>query len=105
MDARLEHWPYGRRENGPDPIPSAGIRFAANLAGKITAQIAAAQASKRAAEARLSEAQIALAVAIAERAFLTREATRNLALLAGAALAQAAPVFGSGPLRLPGRAD
>jgi outer membrane protein TolC len=50
---------------------------------KITAQIAAAQASKRAAEARLSEAQIALAVAIAERAFLTREATRNLALLQG----------------------
>jgi outer membrane protein TolC len=48
---------------------------------KIAAQIAEAQANKRAAEARFSEEQIVLAVEIAERSFLYREATRNLALL------------------------
>jgi outer membrane protein, heavy metal efflux system len=48
---------------------------------KIAAQIAEAQANKRSAEARLSDEQIALAVDFAERTFLYREATRNLALL------------------------
>jgi outer membrane protein TolC len=48
---------------------------------KIAAQIAEAQANKRAAEARLSDEQIALAVNFAERSYLYREATRNLTLL------------------------
>jgi outer membrane protein TolC len=48
---------------------------------KIAAQIAEAQANKRSAEARLSDEQITLAVAFAERSYLYREATRNLALL------------------------
>ncbi|MHB1305946.1 MAG: TolC family protein [Limisphaerales bacterium] len=48
---------------------------------KIAAQIAGAQAGKRAAEARLSAEQIALAVEFAEKSFMFREATRNLELL------------------------
>ena len=48
---------------------------------KLKAEVAQAQANKRAGEARLSAEQIALAVAVAEKAFLYREATRNLALL------------------------
>jgi len=48
---------------------------------KIAAQIAEAQANKRSSEARLSDEQISLAVAFAERSYLYREATRNLALL------------------------
>ena len=48
---------------------------------KIAAQIAEAQANKRSAEARLSDGQIALAVDIAGRSYLYREATRNLLLL------------------------
>lgn len=48
---------------------------------KIAAQIAEAQANKRSAEARLSAEQISLAVDVAERAYLYREATRELALL------------------------
>jgi len=48
---------------------------------KIAAQIAEAQANKRSAEARLSDEQIALAVGFAERSYLYREATRDLALL------------------------
>jgi outer membrane protein TolC len=48
---------------------------------KIAAQIAEAQANKRSAEARLTAEQIALAADFAERSFLYREATRNLALL------------------------
>jgi outer membrane protein TolC len=48
---------------------------------KITAQIAEAQANKRSAAARLSDEQIALAVDVAEKSYLYREATRNLALL------------------------
>ena len=48
---------------------------------KIAAQIAEAQANQRSAEARLTGEQIALAVDFAERSFLYREATRNLALL------------------------
>ncbi|MGO8675029.1 MAG: TolC family protein [Limisphaerales bacterium] len=48
---------------------------------KIAAQIAEALANKRSAQAQLSGEQIALAVDFAERSFLYREATRNLALL------------------------
>ena len=48
---------------------------------KIAAQIAEAQAGKRASEARLSAEQIALAVEFAEKTFMFRESSRNLALL------------------------
>lgn len=48
---------------------------------KISAQIAGAQDGKRAAEARLSAEQIALAVEFAEKSFMLREASRNLQLL------------------------
>ncbi len=48
---------------------------------KIAAQIAEAQALKRAAEARLTAEQISLAVDVAEKLFMYREATRNLALI------------------------
>ena len=48
---------------------------------KIAAQIAGAQAGKRAAEARLSAEQITLAVEFAEKSFMFREASRNLELL------------------------
>lgn len=48
---------------------------------KLAAQVAEAQANKRAGEARLSAEQISLAVDVAERAFVYREATRNLELL------------------------
>lgn len=48
---------------------------------KIAAEIAAAQAGKRAAEARLSAEQIALAVDFAEQTYLIREADRGLTLL------------------------
>ena len=48
---------------------------------KLAAQVAEAQASKRAGEARLTAEQIALAVDVAERAFVYRETTRNLNVL------------------------
>ncbi len=48
---------------------------------KIAAQIAEAQAGKRASEARLSAEQIALAAEFAEKTFMFRESSRNLALL------------------------
>lgn len=48
---------------------------------KLAAQLAAAQAGKRAAEARLSAEQIALAVDFAEKTYLIREADRELTLL------------------------
>jgi outer membrane protein TolC len=48
---------------------------------KIAAQIAEAQANKHAVEARLSSEEISLAVDVAAKSFLFREATRNLALL------------------------
>jgi hypothetical protein len=48
---------------------------------KIAAQIAEAQANQGAAQARHSAQQIALAADFAEKSFLYREATRNLALL------------------------
>ncbi len=48
---------------------------------KLAAQVAEAQANKRAGEARLSAEQISLAVDVAQRAFIYRETTRNLELL------------------------
>jgi outer membrane protein TolC len=48
---------------------------------KLAAQVAEAQANKRAGEARLTGEQINLAVEVAERAFVYRETTRNLSLL------------------------
>jgi outer membrane protein TolC len=48
---------------------------------KIAAQIAAAQAEKRAAEARLTSEQIAVTVEFAAKTYDYREITRNLALL------------------------
>jgi len=48
---------------------------------KIEAEMAAAHAGQRAAEARLSAEQIALAVEFAEKSFLFREASRTLELL------------------------
>src|SRR6266567_8460092 len=48
---------------------------------KIAAQIAEAQAGKRAAEARLTAEQIILAVDFAEKSFMFRESSRNLSLL------------------------
>jgi outer membrane protein TolC len=56
---------------------------------KIAAQIAEAQAGKRASEARLSAEQIALAVEFAEKSFMFREATRNLELLTARLLPKA----------------
>jgi outer membrane protein, heavy metal efflux system len=48
---------------------------------KVAAEIAAAQAGKRAAQARLTAEQIGLAVKFASTAYDYRESTRNLALL------------------------
>ena len=48
---------------------------------KIAAQIAGAQAGKRAAEARLSSEQISLAVEFAEKTYMFRESSRTLELL------------------------
>ncbi|MGO8928762.1 MAG: TolC family protein [Limisphaerales bacterium] len=48
---------------------------------KLAAEVAEAQATKRAGQARLSAEQIALVAAVAEKAFLYREASRNLELL------------------------
>ena len=56
---------------------------------KIAAEIAAAQAGKRAAEARLSAEQIQLAVEFADKSFMYREATRNLKLLSDSLLPKA----------------
>ncbi len=56
---------------------------------KIAAEIAAAQAGQRAAESRLSAEQIALAVELAEKSFMFREASRNLALVQEALLPKA----------------
>ena len=60
--------------------PSFGITLPV-WRDKIAAQIAGAQAGKRAAAARLSAEQIALAVEFAEKSFMFREASRNLELL------------------------
>lgn len=48
---------------------------------KIAAQIAEAEAGKRASEAQLSSAQINLAIEFAEKSFMFRESSRNLSLL------------------------
>jgi len=60
---------------------------------KIAAQIAQAQAGKRAAEARLTAEQITLAVDFAEKSFVFREASRNLALLQSQLLPKAEQSF------------
>jgi len=60
--------------------PQAGITLPI-WRDKIAAQIAGAQAGKRASEARLTAEQIALAVEFAEKSFMFREASRNLELL------------------------
>jgi outer membrane protein TolC len=56
---------------------------------KIAATIAAAQAAKAAGEARLEAEQIMLAVDLAERTFMLREATRNVKLFEEALLPKA----------------
>lgn len=53
---------------------------------KLAAQVAEAQANKRAGEARLTAGQIGLAVDVAERAFVYRETTRSLNVLEKALL-------------------
>ena len=60
--------------------PSAGMTLPI-WRDKLRAQMAEAQAGKRAAEARLSAEQIALAVELAEKSFMLREATRKLTLV------------------------
>jgi cobalt-zinc-cadmium efflux system outer membrane protein len=60
---------------------------------KIAAQIAQAQAGKRAAEARLTAEQITLAVDFAEKSFVFREASRNIALLQNQLLPKAEQSF------------
>lgn len=60
--------------------PQLGVTFPI-WRDKIAAQLAEAQAGKRASEARLSAEQIALAVEFAEQSFMYREATRNIELL------------------------
>jgi len=60
--------------------PQAGMTLPIRR-DKIAAEIAAAQAGKRSAEARLSAEQIGLAVDFAEKLFMFRESSRNLALL------------------------
>jgi len=62
-------------------VESATQHDAADLADKIAAEIAEAQANKRVAEARLSAQQISLAVDFAEKIHMYREANRNLLLL------------------------
>jgi outer membrane protein, heavy metal efflux system len=56
---------------------------------KIAAEIASAEARKSAARARLSTEQIQLAVELADKSFLYREATRNLVLLRDSLLPKA----------------
>jgi cobalt-zinc-cadmium efflux system outer membrane protein len=56
---------------------------------KIAAEIAAAQARKSAAQARLTGEQIQLAVEFADKSFMYREATRNLKLLTDSLLPKA----------------
>jgi outer membrane protein, heavy metal efflux system len=56
---------------------------------KIAAQIAGAQSMKSAAMARLTAEQIMLAVDFAEKAFIYREANRNLQLLRNSLLSKA----------------
>ncbi len=60
--------------------PQAGITLPI-WRDKIAAQIAEAQANKRAVEARFSAEQIMLAVDFAEKSFMYRENTRTLSLL------------------------
>lgn len=59
--------------------PTAGMTLPV-WRDKLRAELAAAQTGKQAAEARLTAEQIAVAVELAEKGFLVREAARNLAL-------------------------
>lgn len=68
--------------------PSLGITLPL-WRDKVAAEIAAAQARKSAAQARLSAEQIQLAVEFADKSFLYREATRDLALLTDVLLPRA----------------
>jgi outer membrane protein TolC len=56
---------------------------------KIAAGIASAQANRNAAQARLTTEQINLAVEIADKSFMFREATRNLELITDVLLSKA----------------
>jgi cobalt-zinc-cadmium efflux system outer membrane protein len=62
---------------------------------KIAAQIAAAQAGQRAAEARLSAEQITMTVDFAMKTYDYREVTRNLALLREKLIPKAGQVAGN----------
>lgn len=72
--------------------PQAGITLPI-WRDKIAAQIAAAQSEVRAAEARLTAEQIALAVEFAEKSFMFREASRNFELFNGRLLSLARQSF------------
>jgi cobalt-zinc-cadmium efflux system outer membrane protein len=72
---------------------------------KIAAQIAAAQADKHAAEARLSSGQITMTVDFAMKTYEYREVTRDLALLQEKTDSQGGPVPRNRPRRLSGRPD
>jgi outer membrane protein TolC len=68
--------------------PSLGVTLPV-WRDKIASEIASAQANRNAAQARLSAGQIQLAVEYADRSFVYREATRNLALLTDSLLPKA----------------
>ena len=68
--------------------PSVGVTLPI-WRDKIAAELAAAQNTKSAAQARLSSEQIQLAVEFADKSFMYREATRNLRLLADSLLPKA----------------
>ena len=72
---------------------------------KLAAEVAQAQANKRAGEARLSAEQIALAVAVAEKDVPLPRGQPQPRAAAEPIAAQAAPIAGGGPLRLPRRPD
>jgi len=68
--------------------PTAGVTLPI-WRDKIASEIAAAQANKRAGEARLASEQIMLAVELAEKSFMLREATRDVTLFDDALLPKA----------------
>lgn len=72
--------------------PSAGMTLPI-WRDKVAAEIAGAQAGKRAAEARLSAEQVQLAADLASLLYLVREATRNEALLRERLVPRASAAF------------
>jgi outer membrane protein TolC len=68
--------------------PTAGMTLPV-WRDKVRAEIAAAQAEKQAAAARLTAEQIGVAVELAEKSFMVREAARNLSLAQDALLPKA----------------